>query len=80
MYVYILRSQKDSQRFYVGITNNLDRRISEHNNPEEKSWIKRFSPWELKTYIVFQDEPVARSFEIYLKSHSGRAFLKKHLI
>ena len=31
-YVYILRSQK-SGKLYTGQTNNLDRRLVEHNDP-----------------------------------------------
>lgn len=32
-WVYILQS-KNTERFYCGHTNNLERRISQHNNPE----------------------------------------------
>ena len=36
-YVYIIQSQKDSS-LYVGHTNNLDKRLSQHNNPNGKSY------------------------------------------
>ncbi len=37
-------------------------------------------PWELANYIAFKDKGAAYEFEKYLKSHSGRAFLKKRLL
>jgi putative endonuclease len=33
---------------------------------------------ELTTYIAFKNKYTAFTFEKYLKSGSGRAFLKKH--
>ena len=37
-------------------------------------------PWELIFYGAFQDEVMARTFEKYLKSASGRAFAQKRLM
>ncbi len=79
-YVYLLRSQKDTSRIYVGFCNDLQRRIAQHNDPYEPTWTKRFFPWELNTYLAFEDEKLAKQFEVYLKSHSGKAFLRKHLV
>ncbi len=79
-YVYLLKSKVDPSRIYVGFTNNFERCLNEHNNLDEPSWTKRYMPWELKTYLSFENEKLARQFEIYLKSHSGKAFLKKHFI
>ncbi len=33
-YVYILKCEDDS--FYTGVTNNVERRVLEHNNSEDK--------------------------------------------
>ena len=80
-FVYILKSQKRSDKFYVGITINLKRRLSEHSRLSKQSNYRRlYAPWEIETYTVFHDKRLAESFEIYLKSHSGRAFLKKRLL
>ena len=79
-FVYILKSQKDLSRFYVGFTHDLQRRIDQHNDPNEPTWTKRFMPWQLETYLVFKEEKIAKKFELYLKSHSGKAFLKNHLL
>ncbi len=79
-YVYILKSQKDPNRFYTGITVNLKKRLEEHNQFSNEGYTKRYSPWYVETYIGFENETLSKEFEVYLKSHSGRAFLKKRLI
>jgi len=79
-YVYILKSKKDPKQIYIGYTTNLKNRMDDHQNPKPAAYTRQYSPWELETYIVFQEKELAQKFEIYLKSHSGRAFLRKHLI
>jgi len=77
--VYILTSKLDKKRCYIGITENLDRRLNEHNT-KNTGYSKRYAPWEIKTYIAFSDKILAEKFEKYLKAGSGQAFLKRHLI
>ena len=79
-YVYILRSQRDPSQFYIGYTTDLERRMTDHANPKASAYTRQYAPWELETHVVFKDKELAQQFEIYLKSHSGRAFLRKHLI
>ena len=76
-YVYMLQSIKNKKRYYVGVTNNLERRLKEHNSGES-IYTNSFKPWELITVVAFHSKEKALKFEIYLKSHSGRAFAKKH--
>ena len=76
MYVYILESD-DNKHFYVGITNHIERRIVEHNSGKVTHTAK-YRPWHIRTYTWFNEEKRAYAFETYLKSHSGRAFAKKH--
>ena len=76
--VYILRSTAFPDRYYTGITENIDSRLDKHN-AGEVSHTSKYLPWELKTYIVFSDNARAFAFEKYLKSASGRAFAKKRL-
>lgn len=66
-------------RCYIGITQNLTKRLKEHNN-EKEVYSKRYAPWKLETYITFTNKRRAEEFESYLKSGSGNAFLKKRLI
>ena len=78
-HVYILRSTKNHEKIYIGVTANTDRRLKEHND-ESKGYAKQYRPWKLMTSISFEDEKLAKNFERYLKSGSGFAFLKKRFI
>lgn len=78
MSVYILQSISFPERFYVGITHEVNSRLEEHNAGKGEHSSK-YSPWRLKTYIAFSDKNKAIAFEKYLKSGSGRAFAKKRL-
>jgi putative endonuclease len=77
-YVYILQSEADPERFYTGSTNNLRERLKRHNDGSV-AHTSEWRPWTLKTYIAMSDRRRAAALEKYLKSHSGRAFVKKHL-
>ena len=79
-YVYILRSKKDATKIYIGVTNNIKRRLQEHASASSNHYTYRFAPWELETYLVFKNKRLEQEFEAYLKSSSGRAFLRKRLI
>jgi predicted GIY-YIG superfamily endonuclease len=75
-YVYSLRC-KDG--FYVGCTDDLKERIERHTNGYVPATKER-RPLKLDVYLAFKDKYKAFNFEKYLKSGSGRAFMKKHLI
>jgi len=75
-YVYVL-SRKDNKS-YIGCTNNLIERISRHKKRQILS-TKDNLPIRLIAYFAFPDKYTAFNFEKYLKTGSGRAFLKKHL-
>ena len=76
-FVYVLRSQPDPTRHYVGVTSNVDERLYWHNNgPDGRMRMNR--PWTVLVTLEFADESTALRFERYLKSGSGRAFAKRH--
>ena len=77
-YVYILQSQTNSSRFYVGFTEDLKDRLRRHNSGEVPHTAK-WRPWRVKTAIAFTERERAAEFERYLKSASGQAFAKKRL-
>ena len=77
-YVYILQSENDPQRFYVGFTDNLEKRLNTHNHGKCVHTSK-YVPWEIKTAVAFTNREKAIEFEKYLKTSSGRAFAKKRL-
>jgi predicted GIY-YIG superfamily endonuclease len=77
MYVYILKSMIRANRFYTGLSDDPERRLSEHNRG--LSWsTRRLRPLRLVATIRFEDPDTAERFEKYLKSGSGRAFAKRH--
>jgi len=60
---------------YVGMTNDLDRRIIEHNNGENRS-TKGYKPFVLFYSEIFETRLEARKRQKYLKSGIGKEFLK----
>ncbi|MBL7927990.1 MAG: GIY-YIG nuclease family protein [Bacteroidia bacterium] len=77
-FVYVLKSDKDG-RLYVGMTSNLDRRLSEHINGNVFS-TKGYRPWKLVFHEHFPSRDSARKREKYLKSGSGKEWLKKKFL
>jgi putative endonuclease len=76
-FVYVLRSLKDSQ-FYVGYTDNLQKRITNHN--AGKVFSTRFRvPLELIYYEASREKSDALRREKYLKSSYGKRYIKNRL-
>ncbi len=69
-YVYILKSKKDN-KLYIGYTDNLKRRMEEHNSGGNKS-TKFRRPLELIYYEAYKSEDDAKHREDMLKLF-GRA-------
>ena len=63
--IYILRSTKFLERHYVGITQNLSKRLKEHNDGNME-YSSRYAPWEVETFITFRNKQLAYEFEKYL--------------
>lgn len=76
-FVYILRSDSDRSRHYVGRTSNVDERLKWHN-AGPGGYTMHHRPWCVIVSLEFPDESAAARFERYLKSGSGRAFAKRH--
>jgi len=77
MYVYRIRSTFKTHKTYIGVTDDLKRRLAEHN-AGKSAHTSKFAPWSLEFYVWLEDETKAYAFERYLKSGSGRAFTKRH--
>ncbi len=77
-YVYLIRSESDSVRTYIGMTDNLKKRLQSHNEGANKHTSK-YRPWTLECYVAFCSKKQAAEFERYLKQGSGHAFAKRHL-
>lgn len=79
IYVYLLISERNPNKVYIGRTSDLEKRLAEHNRGEA-SYSKTYAPWRLETYVAFSNEKLAETFEKYLKAGSGHAFMKKRLL
>ena len=74
-HVYILKCSDN--RTYIGCSDDLKDRLKRHNNGNIPATKLRL-PVKLISYFAFSNKYTAFNFEKYLKSGSGRAFLKKH--
>ncbi len=77
-HVYLIQS-KPKGIWYIGYTSDLKRRLTEHKGHKNVSTSKEAS-WKLiycETYVNKMD---ALGRERFLKSGSGRKFLKKQLL
>ena len=73
-YVYALKS-KNRKYIYVGMTNDLERRLREHNNKKE-STTRSYAPFTLIFKERHETRIEARKREKYLKSGIGKEYLK----
>ncbi|MDP2855986.1 MAG: GIY-YIG nuclease family protein [bacterium] len=73
-YVYVLRSLKNN-RNYIGTTNNLKRRLQEHNSGRSK-YTSLTRPFKLIYFEAFNTRASAVQRELFLKSGKGREWLK----
>ncbi len=73
LYVYVLESLKDEDR-YIGYTNNLKKRLQEHNKGLSFSTKFRL-PFKLIYFEGCTNQEDAKRRENYLKTTQGRRFL-----
>ncbi|OGH24278.1 MAG: excinuclease ABC subunit C [Candidatus Levybacteria bacterium RIFCSPLOWO2_01_FULL_39_24] len=76
-YVYLLICS--DKKTYIGCTDDLKERVARHNKGNISATKSRL-PVILIGYFAFKNRYTAFKFEKYLKSGSGRAFLRRHLI
>lgn len=76
-FVYILRSDSDPSRHYVGRATNVNERLEWHN-AGPCGHTRQHRPWSIVVSLEFPKERAAAHFEEYLKSGSVRAFAKRH--
>lgn len=75
--VYVLSSLM-VRKSYVGYTNNLERRLAEHNRGKS-NFTSQFMPWEVIYTGKVESLEIAKKREKYLKSSSGRKLVLKKL-
>jgi putative endonuclease len=76
-YVYVLFSTKDN-KFYTGFTDDLKRRIAEHNSGGVQSTVKR-RPLKLVYYESCLNKKDALHREKYLKTTFGKQYIRNRI-
>ena len=77
-YVYVLVSEFRNY-IYVGMTDNVERRIAFHNAGYNKT-TKAYRPFGVLLIEEFSSRVEARDREKYLKSGVGKEFIKRLLV
>ncbi|MFA6306496.1 MAG: GIY-YIG nuclease family protein [Patescibacteria group bacterium] len=76
-YIYILFCSDET--YYVGLTENIKKRIIQHKNS-----LVDYTKYRLLIKVIwigiFKNKKIAANFEKYLKTGSGNAFFKKRLV
>ena len=75
-YTYVLMNGK--KRLYTGFTNDLRKRLKEHND-KRSTYTKYRGPYKLIYYEACIDENDAKQRERYLKTGRGKCYLKGRL-
>jgi len=76
-YLYVLQSIED-KKFYVGYTNNITKRLAEHNSGKVKS-TKNRKPMKLVYWEGCLSQKDALKREKYLKTAWGKRYLKNRI-
>ena len=73
--VYILFSKK-LNKFYIGVSVDIDRRLNEHNSGKSK-FTSRGVPWQLMYTEVFPTLIEAKKRELQIKKRKSRIYLQE---
>ena len=69
-YVYIIHSEK-SGRYYIGSTNNLERRLKQHDAGSVVA-TRNKGPWKRVAWVEFATPMLAKKAECHLKRQKSR--------
>ncbi len=74
-FLYILHS-KNYDKYYVGISNNPQRRLHFHNTVE-KGFTSRYRPWEIVYIKEFSDKKSAMQAEKKIKNWKSKKLIQR---
>ncbi|MFP4087890.1 MAG: GIY-YIG nuclease family protein [Desulfobacteraceae bacterium] len=69
-YVYVLLSEKDATRRYIGLIDDLGARLKSHNQGNN-SYTSKYRPWQIETAIAFRSREKAAAFSSCSSHHLG---------
>ncbi|MDD3687262.1 MAG: GIY-YIG nuclease family protein [Bacteroidales bacterium] len=79
MYFVYLLENKNDKSWYIGYTNNLKRRITDHQSGNGCRTTSIKTNWKLIYFETYLNKLDALGREKFLKGGSGRKYLKKQL-
>jgi len=77
-YVYVIYSKR-FRKTYVGMTHNLEGRLTAHNHPGNKGYTRHFKPWSILFYKSYQTKSEALKRERFYKSGIGRQIIHDYI-
>lgn len=78
-HIYILYSDT-YDKYYIGQTNNLERRLLQHNEQEKNSFTAKYRPWRIvKSFEVGESLGIARKIENHIKKQKSRNYIEEIL-
>lgn len=77
-YVYVIKSLKNNT-IYVGYTENLKKRIVDHNSGNGGDYTSRNRPYKLIFYEAFSNKTDAIKDEKFFKTGYGREVLQEKI-
>ena len=76
-FVYIIYS-KSFNKYYIGHSDDPERRLSEHNDSRYHKYTSKYRPWEMKaTLSIGENRGNAMKFETYLKNLKSRKIIEQ---
>ena len=71
MYIVYLIQHSETRQIYIGKTNNLKRRLSEHNKNQQESTKRKSGDWILIYAEAYRNKADASNRELALKQHGS---------
>jgi len=75
--VYVLVSESRN-KYYIGCTDDITRRLAEHNNGKNKA-TRSYRPWRMVYSESFSSLSAARRREREIKSWKNREYMERKL-
>lgn len=76
-YVYVIKSREG--RYYIGSTENVEKRLKQHNSKSNRGWTNRFNDWAEVYREEYKTRLEARRRERELKKIRGTKKYKELL-
>jgi putative endonuclease len=73
-WVYILYSKK-LDKYYIGCTDDINRRLAEHNAVDNRNWTASGSPWTLYHSMSCHSLKQARQIEYHIKQMKSKKYI-----